>query len=178
MSYERKYIKYKNKYLKLKELLGGGSDTHTVNFGDKKVVIKRDVDTKKDITNVTITCTDTIFIHHTCILRNQQLKINKLTIKFENHTNNVYITSNAFKDIKIDNLNIITSTEIKTKINIMDNAFGNCGLISVLYNNNPVNITNINAFNNNPITNGNPMNNKKSIVKSIFRKITNTKKNR
>ena len=39
MSYETKYIKYKNKYLKLKELLGGGSDTHTVNFGDKIVVM-------------------------------------------------------------------------------------------------------------------------------------------
>ena len=170
MSYEIKYIKYKNKYLKLKELLGGGSDTHTVNFGDKIVVIKRDVDTKKDITNVTITCTDTIFIHHTCILRNQQLKINKLTIKFENHTNNVYITSNAFKDIKIDYLNIITSSKIKTSINIMDNAFANCGLKHVRYNNKQMNI---NAFNNNPITNGNPMNNNNS----IFTKITNTKIN-
>jgi len=133
MSYEEKYKKYKNKYLKLKELSGGGTDNFlTYEFKDGVLSIKKsytDTITKQNIEDIIknkIITTVEIDISFTKIDDYAFANMNIQNIKFmrsddiNNSSKLKSIGKSAFMN------NIITKLELpKHKIDIGEKAFVN-----------------------------------------------------
>jgi hypothetical protein len=127
MSYERKYIKYKNKYLKLKELLGGGVGTEgepsikTIN----EVVIPSSVtetgentfNEEKFINNI---LNDTIKKNITKNLEDGNVKMTINEYITENLKKYVIITCNGVIDSSNDDLLKILSEYTKIDILIIN----------------------------------------------------------
>jgi hypothetical protein len=130
MSYEEKYIKYKNKYLKLKELSGGGDVDYTFNDGvltikksNTRTITKESIDEIKDIHKNIISVI--------------------IDISFQN------ISDNAFENIGIQNVVFSGPSGMK---NIGNYAFAN-NKLKYLFLPDSIELIGNNAFANNQIEN-------------------------
>jgi hypothetical protein len=158
MSYEEKYIKYKNKYLKLKELSGGGADNFlTYEFKDGVLSIKQsytDTITKQNIEDIIknkIITTVEIDISFTKIddYAFANMNIQKIIFKNEGDLKLTDIGNYAFINNKI--VDLVLPSSIK---NINKFAFANNKLKNISFSdtNQEININfGDNVFQNNNI---------------------------